>query len=146
MKNFAFLLILIFASCNKDSSPEGALKEFVDLGIGQKVNRELIQEKLTGKALSTFQEMSEEEFESFSNMQNIQADSFKVITKRCEEENKCTLTYSIGYTTKQDDKAKFVSEVKKIAEVVLVNEKWLISEVNNVKTYHESLEPLNPVQ
>ena len=45
----------------------------------------------------------------------------------------------------QNDKAAFSSEVKKIAELNLVTGKWLIADVTNIKTYHESLDPINAV-
>lgn len=143
MKIFLLSLLLVLASCNKDDgSPDSALKAFVDEGLGRKVSRDDIQERTTGKLLAAFEAMTDEEFEKFANMQNIRPDSFKVLSKSCQD-TKCIMTYSIGYTTKSEDKAIFASEVKKIAEVIQVDDKWLVSDVTNVKTYHESLEPLN---
>jgi hypothetical protein len=89
--------------------------------------------------------MSDEDFEKFSDLRGIKSNSFKVISKSCQE-NKCFLTYSISYKTVSQDKDTFSSEVKKIAEIVFVQGRWLISDVSNIKTYHESNEPINPLE
>ena len=86
-----------------------------------------------------------EEFIKTTEIQNIKKDSFHILSKSCEEK-KCSLTYSLSYKTNKDDKATFSSEVQKIAQMVLIEDKWLIAEVNNVKTFHESLEPINPLE
>jgi hypothetical protein len=36
--------------------------------------------------------------------------------------------------------------VKKIAELNLVEGRWLIADVSNVKTYHEAMHPIEPLQ
>lgn len=86
-----------------------------------------------------------EEFVKKSELQNVQIDSFKLLDKSCEDK-KCTLSYSITYKTSADKKNQFETEVHKIAKLVFFNGKWLITEVNNVKTFHQSLEPINPLQ
>jgi hypothetical protein len=78
-------------------------------------------------------------------MRNIKTESFKILSKSCQEK-KCFLTYSVGYLTKKDDKTITSSEVKKIAEMIQVENKWLIEDVSNIKTYHENLEPINPLE
>ena len=79
------------------------------------------------------------------SLKNIKIDSYKMLSKSCQDK-KCFITYSVSYLTKIDDKAQFSSEVKKIAEMVQIENKWLISDVSNIKTYHESLEPINPLE
>lgn len=143
MKFFAILLLMGLVACDKtEQTPEAALKDFIDLRIGKVIDRNFMLEKVTGKMLASFKNMPEEQFKTFADMKNIQGNSFKILSKICEE-TKCSLTYSVGYTTKVDDKPQFVSEVKKTAELVKVDEKWLISEVNNLQTTHESLEAIN---
>ena len=146
MKLISFVLILLFASCMKnDLSPEAALKDFVDSRIGKVVDRDFVLERVTGKMLQSFENMAAEDFEKFADMKNIKMDSFKILSKSCQDK-KCFMTYSVSYLSKADDKVQFSSEVKKIAEMVQVDNKWLISDVSNIKTYHESLEPINPLE
>jgi hypothetical protein len=128
-----------------DLSPEAALKDFVDSRIGKVVDRDFVLERVTGKMLQSFENMAAEDFEKFADMKNIKMDSFKILSKSCQDK-KCFMTYSVSYLSKADDKVQFSSEVKKIAEMVQVDNKWLISDVSNIKTYHESLEPINPLE
>lgn len=139
-------LLFLLTSCLEDnSSPESALKNFVEARMGTTVTREYILERVTGKMRQSLENISEEEFAKFSDLRNVKKDSFKVLSKSCQEK-KCFITYSVGYQTMEKDKTSFVSEVKKIAEIQSENGKWLIAEVSNIKTYHEALEPINPLE
>ncbi len=145
MKLLLFTLLFLLASCLEDNrSPEAALKEFIELRIGNVVTKNSLIEKVTGKMRASLESVSDEEFQQFADLRNVQRDSFKILSKSCQEET-CFITYSISYKTKQNDKAAFSSEVKKIAELNLVTGKWLIADVTNIKTYHESLDPINAV-
>jgi hypothetical protein len=138
-------LLLILVGCLEDNlSPEAALKTFVESRMGKVVTREFVLEQVTGKMKQSLENISEEEFNKFADMRNIKKDSFKVVSKSCQEK-KCFITYSVGYQTSNENKATFTSEVKKIAEIVNEDGKWLIADVSNIKTYHESLEPINPL-
>jgi phosphopantetheinyl transferase (holo-ACP synthase) len=146
MKTFILPLLLLFAACvNDPTSPEAALKDFIDLRIGHTVSRDAILERVTGKMRQSFENMSEEDFNKFADMSAIKKESFKVLSKSCQEKV-CFLTYSVGYRTSQDDKVKYQSEIKKIAEIHLIENKWLIEDVSNIKTYHEAVEPINPLE
>ena len=146
MKLLICSVFLLLVSCLEDNrSPESALKEFIEIRIGNVVTRNAIIGKVTGKMRQSLENVSEDEFKKFSDLRNVSRDSFKILSKSCQEET-CFLTYSISYKTKQNDKDAFSSEVKKIAELSLVEGKWLIADVTNIKTYHESLEPINALQ
>jgi hypothetical protein len=137
-------LLMIFTSCLKDNlSPESTLQSFVESRMGNVVTREFILEQVTGKMKQSLENITEEEFTKFSDLRNVKKDSFKVLSKSCQGKT-CYLTYSVSYQTVDNDKASFTSEVKKIAEIVNENGKWLIADVSNIKTYHEALEPINP--
>lgn len=137
-------LFLILTGCLQDNlSPESALKSFVEGRMGTVVTRDYILERVTGKMKQSMENISEEEFQRFADLRNVQRDSFKVLSKSCQEKM-CYITYSVSFRTKEKDETKFTSEVKKIAEVVNENGKWLIADVSNIKTYHEALEPINP--
>jgi hypothetical protein len=146
MKFTLLLTLLMLVSCIKDDlSPEAALKDFVESRLGQVIEKEFVLQRTTGRMLQSFENMPEEDFEKFADMRNIKSESFKILSKSCQDK-KCFLTYSIGYLTKKDDKTVTTSEVKKIAEMVQVENKWLIEDVSNIKTYHENLEPINPLE
>ena len=137
-------LLMIFTSCLKENlSPESTLQSFIESRMGNVVTRDFILEQVTGKMKQSLENISEEEFTKFSDLRNVKKDSFKVLSKSCQAKT-CYLTYSVSYQTVDNDKASFSSEVKKIAEIVNENGKWLIADVSNIKTYHEALEPINP--
>ena len=143
MKLLMCSVFLLLVACLEDNrSPEAALKDFIEIRIGNIVTRNSIIDKVTGKMRQSLENVSDDEFKQFADLRNVSRDSFKVLSKSCQEET-CFLTYSISYKTKQNDKNAFNSEVKKIAELTLVEGKWLIADVTNIKTYHESLEPIN---
>lgn len=148
MKFLLLSLFVMVVSCSKKSdkllTPESALKDFVDARVGNVVDKDFILERVTGKMLENFKAMSKEELARFWDMKNIQSDSFKILEKRCEAQS-CTLSYSVGYSTSSDNKKAFISSVQKEAYLVQVGENWLISDVKNISTYHESLEPINPL-
>lgn len=146
MKFLALAIFLVSVSCTKKlETPETALKDFVDARVGKVIDKDFILDRVTGKMLENFKGMNEAELSRFWDMKNVQSDSFKILEKRCQEKS-CTLTYSVSYSTKEQDKVAFFSQVQKEAEMVQVDDKWLISEVTNVSTFHESLEPINGSQ
>lgn len=143
MKFLAFILLFALTACMKnDEGPEAALKDFVDSRVGKVIDREFVMKRVSGKMLQSFKQMTPETFEQFADMKNIKADSLKILSKNCEND-KCFLTYSVSYLTKNAEKTLFSSEVKKIAEMVQVEDKWLIADVSNILTYHESHEAIN---
>ena len=144
MKWILPLLFLMVACLNDNQTPESALKSFVEARIGQVVTREFMLERVTGKMQQVIENISEEEFTKFADLRNFQRNSFKVLSKSCQEK-KCFMTYSITFVTKEGDRSVYSTDVKKIAEVVNENGKWLIADVSNIKTYHEALEPINPL-
>ena len=146
MKVFLLLLLCGTFSCtNKDLGPEAALKDFVDGHVGKVVDRNFVLERVSGIMLENFKNMPAEQFEKIASMKDITTDSFKILAKNCAD-NKCFLTYSINYFTKNSGSVRFSSEVKKTAELVQIENKWLIADVNNIQTFHESLEPINLFQ
>jgi hypothetical protein len=145
MKIWYLPLLFILASClNENLSPESALKDFVESRIGNVVTREFVLNKVTGKMQQSLENMSEEEFQKFADLRNVKENSFKILSKSCQE-NKCFLTYSVSFKS-TFEKANFESVVKKIAEMQFIDGNWLIADVSNIKTYHEALEPINPLE
>ena len=145
MKWILPLLIFLTACLSDNLSPESALKTFVEARMGQVVTREFILERVTGKLRQVVENINEDEFTKFADLRSVKKDSFKILSKSCQEK-KCFITYSISYLTRDNDKTRFSSDVKKIAEVVNQDGKWLIADVSNIKTYHEAMEPINPLE
>lgn len=145
MKGTLLFLFLAVGCLNDDLTPEAALKSFVEARMGNVVTREYVLEKVTGKMRQSLENISDEDFEKFADLRNVKKDSFKVLTKACQEK-KCFVTYSVSYTTQNNEENKYTTEVKKIAEIMNEDGKWLISDVSNVKTYHEALETINPLE
>lgn len=146
MMKWILPLLVFLTSCLQDThSPEAALKNFVESRMGSVITRDFVLERVTGKMKQSFENMSDEDFAKFADLRNIRKDSFKILSKSCQEK-RCFITYSTAFATKEEDKAVFTSEVKKIAEMVSVEGRWLIEDVSNIKTYHEALEPINPLE
>lgn len=145
MKLILAFLFLLTGCLEDSSSPEAALKNFVEARMGNVVTRDYILERVTGKMKQSLENITDEEFAKFADLRNVEKNSFKVISKSCQEK-KCFLTYSVSYLTKEKDTSAYTSEVKKIAEVLMEDGKWLIADVSNIKTYHEALQPINPLE
>jgi len=144
MKKYLLAFLFILASCmDENVSPEGTLKSFIQARFGNVVTRQFILDRVTGKMQQSLENMGDQDFEKFADLRNVKQDSFKILSKSCQEKQ-CFLTYSVAYNT--TEKSKFTSEVKKIAELTLVDGKWRIADVTNIKTYHEAQEPINPLE
>lgn len=145
MKIFLLFSFLFLVACSR-SKPEEALKSYMnDRLSGKLTSREAILAKATGKYWAAINALTEDEFKKFENLSQIKQDSFRLLTRRCEGDT-CYLTYSIGYSTLENNKKIFSSEVKKVAELKRDAGDWKIADISNLTTTHESLVPINPLQ
>lgn len=132
------ILFVLLAGCLESSkSPEGALKDFVQLRLEKTAEKSEILARLTGKLKLSLEAMDEKDFSKFADLQKYKRDSFRIISKSCQEK-KCYVTYALTYRTSAENNTSWKSEVKKIAELQFEDGKWLIADVSNIKTYHES--------
>ncbi len=145
MRFFLVLLFLITACVSDPTTPEIALKDFIEARMGKIASREYIASRVTGAMKLSLEGMTEADFNKFADLRYAQKESFKIVSKSCQDK-KCYLTYTISFSTKQENKQIFTSEVKKIAELQWIEGKWLISDVSNLKTYHEAMEPIAPLE
>lgn len=143
MKFAVFLIfILSLVSCTKDAtSPEGMLIQFSKKITLQKMSREYFYEHTTGKMKKVIEDLSDDDFEKFRDLMKIKNQKITVSKKICSAD-KCSLTYIIKYEQHSDKSKEFKSEVKKVASLEKIEDKWLIEDVSNIKTYHESVNPL----
>jgi hypothetical protein len=141
VKLFSLMLLVLSSCVENHSTPEGALKDYIENRIQNKLSREEILQRLTGKLKLSLENLSDEEFQKFTGLENLNKNSVKILNRSCNNDV-CYLTYTMSYKTTSDNNT-FEAEVKKIAELRVVDNKWLIADVSNVKTYLESLSTIN---
>ena len=145
MKLLFGLLLLACISCNKGAStPEGLIKMFVKDSVSSSLDREYFETYTTGSLLNSIADLSDEELEK-SELSALSGVKVDILTKSCQSDI-CNITYIVSYDTNSDTKKSFETEVKKLAEVQKVGENWKIASIKNLKTFHESLVPINPLQ
>ena len=138
----ALFILFILASCfNNADTPEAAIMDFVNARLDKVVSRSEVLDRTTGKMKLSLESMTDEEFNTYANLKDFKKESLKIISKSCQDK-KCYVTYSVGYKQVKASKTGWMSEIKKIAEVMRVEGKWLISDVTNIKTYHETGEAI----
>jgi hypothetical protein len=128
-------------SCNKESTPESALEDFINYRFESGQSKEDILEMTTGPLYEKLNSLTEEELQKFTDVKDLSKRRLKVLIKNCEEDT-CYLTYVLRYVKGNETPRDYSVEVKKIAQVNKVEEKWLLSDVSNVKTYIESKKEL----
>ena len=148
MKQITFILLVLLTlnvSCRKEKTAEEALIDFISYRFQESQNRDGLLEKTHGRLRNLIASMDEVEFKKYASVNKLQKKSFKIILENCKVDI-CFITYNLSYVDFKDDKkqeAKFNIEVKKIAKIERENEDWLISDVQNVKTYINSKEKIN---
>jgi hypothetical protein len=140
---YVFLVLIFSFSCTKKHSPEGFLKEFISYRAKNGSNKQKVLSMLTGEAKKEVESLNEEELEKYLNLPKIKNHKVKILSKNCESETSCFLTYVIKYAQLGKNKANFKLEVKKIAEVIQIDGKWKVGSLSNVKTYIDSQKELS---
>jgi hypothetical protein len=145
MKKFFFIAIVLVGllSCNQQEGPEGTLKSFINYRFSESQQKDELLSRTTGVLNEKISAMTDEEFAEFSNSSKYKKKKFKLNLSRCDK-NQCFLTYTITYDKYEGDKQTFGIEVKKIAELLLLNGSWKIVDVSNIKTFFDSKQPLEP--
>ncbi len=144
MKKIALLLFLIsLFSCNFESGPEKALKNFINYSISAEQELEFYEENTTGNMLNFYKRLTEEEFEKVKKTGIQKINKIQVNLKKCSETN-CSITYTLEYTKDKGAEQEAKSEIRKIAELRKEEGIWKVADVVNVKTYIDSKVPLTP--
>lgn len=140
------LFVSLIGCQKKHQSPEETLKTYIQRRLdGSLVKRDEILNLSTGKYWSEVNALTDEEFAKYESLKNIKKNSLRLISSKCDD-HVCFITYSLSYDTLENNKKTFSSEVKKVAELKQEDGNWKISDINTIKTFHESLEPINPLQ
>lgn len=127
-------LFFSFLSCTKESTPESALKDFISYRFDSGQGRDSLLKMTTGSLNSKIENMPEEDLRKFIDVKDLKKRKLKILIKNCEDET-CYLTYILRYVKGEKIPKDFAIEVKKIAQVNKVKEKWLLSDVSNIKTF-----------
>lgn len=144
-----FLMIFLVVACTKDiKTPEGLLAKFTEDITTKKMDRDYYSKYTSGKMKESIDKLSDEEFETYGNLGKVKNAKIEVLKKNCSQEVKCSLTYIVkyDYISEESSERDFKSEVKKVANLVKDDEGWKIEDVSNIKTYHESIKPINALE
>lgn len=137
-------LVLVAFSCSKKVDPEGILRSYVKTRFEKRlVPKSELLPYLTGDFHSKIEAMDEEEFKSFTNLKDLVYKDLKIILKNCTEDI-CQLTYLLRYKKFEGGPEKHSVEVKNVARLVKVEDRWKIDDVLSVKTYIESKKEITP--
>ncbi len=131
-------MLMLFQGCESEKDPEGVLRGYIDYSFNSGKDRAKYLDWLGEELYEKIKNMSDEEFEDFSNMERFKRKRFRVLQKNCDGEL-CNITYLITYLQYDENKkADFSVEVRKIGELKKLDGKWKIISVNNIKTYIEA--------
>lgn len=141
-KLFLILFVsLIISGCNSQKSPEQVLRNYINLRLSTDASKERLSSFLTGEMYDGLESLNDVDFQKFRSSINIKKKKFKINLKRCDEK-KCFLTYTLKYASPRKGEEDYLMSVKKIAEMIKVNEFWKISKVSDLKSHLESLKPI----
>ena len=148
MKTLFFTAIILFAGCAPSpENPEGLLRMYINDVTTKKVDKDYYLKYTTGELLDSAQDLEEEELAKRNFMEKVKKVTVDVLNKNCQEES-CVLTYVVSYDTQKEgeEKASFSTETKKLAEFRKEEGKWKIAKVTSLKTFHDSLEPIDALE
>jgi hypothetical protein len=139
-----FVTLISLFSCNKESTPESTLEALVESRFSGS-DRDDLLELTTGKLKNQLENMSDDNVKLFLETDGLRRRTLKITLKNCDTD-KCFITYILKYEDKRPQGTSFNVEVKKIAEVVLEDKKWLVSDISNLKTYIDSKKEINALE
>lgn len=138
-----FVVIMAIFGCTKKMGPEESLRDFVHNSIRGNLTRDRLLSSTTGNLRDELDQLGEEEIAKYLKFTGASRESFRVNLKNCES-NVCYLTYTLKYDLAKDGVKAFEVELKKMAELRLVDEKWLLADVTDIKTFYGSEQPIEP--
>lgn len=147
MKIFLSLLaVLTLTSCSGGAkSPEALIEELLSKRQKNQLSREVMLELTYGDLREEIASMSDEDFDGYTSELGVTQGSYKILSSNCESETKCAVTYILTYRSNESGERVFTSEVRKVAQMENLEGVWLLTDMANIKTFHESLKPINPL-
>jgi len=133
------IIFLLIMSCSSHNSPEGVLRAFVDKRLNEQITIEDLDEYLTGDLLDDYTKALKEDPNKLNESNDFKKTKLSIIYKSCSDDE-CSITYALNYDTDavaNKTKQDVSISVKKIALIVKVADKWLISDISDVKSYYE---------
>ena len=141
------MCFFVLASCTKGvDTPEGLLVKFTKDVTTKNMDKDYYLKFTTGKLNKKIEELSDEEFEEYRDLRKVANPKIDVLKKNCSGDDKCSLTYIVKFDYAAKTDGAFKTEVKKVANLELVEKEWKIEDVTNMKTYHEAKTPINALQ
>lgn len=138
---FTILVSLVFISCSqRASNPEGILREFVEMRFSSNQNMSKMISYTTGDFRESLEKMTEEDIKAFVN-HGLKNKNLEISHSKCTEST-CSITYILSFDEYDENTLQNRSELKKIAKLVLQPDGWKISDVTNIKTFHDLKEPI----
>lgn len=138
--------LLSFVSCSRSDDPESVLREYIDYRLSKNQKKDVLLSYTTDEMYEQTNAYTDEDFKEFEKqISNYHKKYVDVKHASCDELS-CNLTYVIVYEIFDTTKAKkFDVEVKKIAEMINTDKGWKVANINNVKTFIDSVIPINVV-
>lgn len=139
------LVVVLMQSCfENNDNPTAFLKDFVRKTTKGIISQSDYKSYIKGELLSQIENLSEEEFKNYEKQLKVKNIKINILNENCKE-TKCTITYITKYSSKASDGSEYATEVRKIAELEK-EDSWKLVSVENVKTYHETNNALNPLE
>lgn len=146
MKYLISLTLVLLVSCQQPESAEGSLRKYVKYRFSSDQTRDGVLIWLSEPLLEQYQELTDEDFDRLTKMDNLRFKGMRILNSDCTDKSLCYLTYTIKYETFSNENKTFATEVKKIAEMKKTESRWKISNINNIKTFHDSKKEIDPLE
>jgi hypothetical protein len=139
----SLLLLVLFACTPVLEGPENALKTYINYRFRVDQKKDVLLDLSGGKLRETMASFDEQEFKALYLRPSQKLKKLKVNYKNCSE-NECFITYTLSVLTLKEGKEQYITDIKKIARLVLEKSGWKIHEVTNSKTYINAKEAISP--
>ncbi len=141
MKWYLLATLLLVSCSGQQGTPESALNYYVKSRFENK-SLEETKDFLTEDFYDLLTGEENPDTERIWQLDNLKLKNYKILTTSCGAED-CRITYYLSYYTQADGHNEFLTETKKIAKLVKDDEKWKISDVSHIKTFHDSLNKID---
>ena len=148
MKRFLCLLLIstVFSCFNKveeeRNDPESVLKSYIKYRFSKDQSKEDLLRRTTGQLYTDLDKFSEEDLRKIVSKYSARQGKLVINLKKCEEA-RCYITYTLKFDQFDGHTKAFRVEVKKIAQIDLVNEVWKIAKISDIKSHFRSYQDIN---